>query len=146
MFLNQSIPPNSIIVVHDRNIIKFHYHHYSIIYVHTLNFAAGFYFRYLIALLSPENNLIIYDDDWFTHNNFAHERLMNKFKNSEGNYFAHYTGSSNGINWCATPLIIYREWVYLMWYYKIYEVNWAEDAIYLLLCYYSVILNVLEKE
>lgn len=128
LFNSQSAPPKHIIVVHDRNIIKMNETLNNLLYIHTVNFAAGFYFRYLIALLSPEDNVVIYDDDWFPMNISSHFTWISKMKNINNKIISHHTGSKNGIVWCATPLIIYRKWLYLMWYMSIYNENAAEDG------------------
>lgn len=128
LFLNQSIPPKNIIVVHDRNLIKIPYNDYDIIYFHTINFPAGFYFRYLIAILSPENDVIIYDDDWFPYNKNSHLKWINKINSVGNGFFGHHSASKNGIRWCATPLIIHRNLLFLMWLNEVYEVRAAEDG------------------
>lgn len=127
-FSNQAVPPNHIIVVHDRNIINVLYQNYKIIYIHIINFKAGFYFRYLLSLLSPENDVIIYDDDWYPSKKLSHLQWINKIQKGEKAIFAHRTGSRNGIRWCATPLLTHRMWLLLMWYNDIYETRAAEDG------------------
>lgn len=127
-FQNQSIPPKHVIVVHDRNIVSVPYYQYNIIYIHTINFAAGFYFRYLISLLSPENDVIIYDDDWIPFNQSAHSNWLDKIVESENTFFGHHAGYKNGIIWCATPLLIHRKWIYLAWYNRIFETKTYEDG------------------
>lgn len=89
----------------------------------------GFYFRYLTALLSEDSNVIIYDDDWFPYNKFSHSNWILLFKkNKKNKIVSHHIGSIDGMKWCATPLIIYRKWLYLMWYDKLYDENTAEDG------------------
>lgn len=127
-FLNQLVPPQHIIVVHDRNIINVPYDNYDILYIHTINFEAGFYFRYLLSLLSPENDIIIYDDDWFPSNRLSHIEWINKMQKGGKEIYGHHSGIANNIKWCATPLIIHRKWLYLIWYIKIYEIKGAEDG------------------
>lgn len=105
LFYNQTFPPKHIIVVHDRNIIAVQYQHYNIIYYHTINFAAGFYFRYLTSLLSPDNDVVVYDDDWFPYNKSLHFNWINKIMVRGKGIFSHHTGRKNGLTWCATPLI-----------------------------------------
>lgn len=128
LFFNQTLPPKHVIIVHDRNMIKVQYQLYNIIYYHTINFAAGFYFRYLISLLSPDNDVIMYDDDWLPYNKSLHLNWINKIKVKSKGLYSHHTGNKNGLTWCATPLIIHRKWLYLMWYHDIYESRIAEDA------------------
>lgn len=127
-FLNQSIPPKHIIVVHDRNIVKLSHENFDIIYIHTINFQAGFYFRYLMSVLSPENEVIIYDDDWFPYQKLSHIKWIDEINSAGDGLFAHRSGRKNGIRWCATPLIIHRKLLLLMWYIDIFEVRAAEDG------------------
>lgn len=127
-FYNQSKPPATIIVIHDRNLVSVPYRIYNILYIHTINFPAGFYFRYLMALLSPENDILFYDDDWFPCDTKSHEEWIKRNQYNKQMYFGHHSMSKNGIRWCGTPLIIHRKWLYLIWYNKIYEPRAAEDG------------------
>lgn len=128
LFLNQTLPPKYIIIAHDRNLVKVSYTNFNIIYFHTINFKAGYYFRYLLSILSPTNEVLIYDDDWFPYNKSAHLNWINDIKNEGNFFFGHHSSSKNGVSWCATPIIIHREWIYLMWLYDIYETKAAEDG------------------
>lgn len=128
VFLNQTLPPKYIIVVHDRNIVKVLSQNLDIIYYHTINFQAGYYFRYLVSILSPENQVIIYDDDWFPYNKSSHSKWINEINSEGSGLYAHHSASKNGIRWCATPLIIHRKWLFLMWFNDIYEKRSAEDG------------------
>lgn len=124
----QSHPPKHIIIVHDRNIVNVTFNRDDIIYVHTINFPAGFYFRYLISLLSPENDVIIYDDDWFPYNKTSHSIWIKKTIYSGEGIYGHHCGSKNGLRWCATPLLIHRKWLILLWYNSIYRIDAGEDG------------------
>lgn len=128
LYKSQTIPPKSIIVVHDRNFINVHCEEYDIIYFHTINFSAGFYLRYLISILSPENEVIIYDDDWFPYNISSHFNWINKLNLLHYSFFGHHAGYVNKLRWCATPILIHRKWLYLMWFNDIYETRVAEDG------------------
>lgn len=128
LFLNQALPPKYIIIVHDRNYIKLPNNKYEIIYFHTINFKAGYYLRYLLSILSPENEVIIYDDDWFPYNNYSHFNWINSINEVGYGLFGHHSASKNGIRWCGTPLIIHRKWLYLMWLNDLYEPIVAEDG------------------
>lgn len=147
-FNNQVLPPKHIILVHDRNIVNISYSKYDIIYYHTLNFEAGFYFRYLISLLSPDNDVVVYDDDWFPINEYSQFKWISKIKQKRNGLYCHHNGEKNGIRWCATPLIVYRNWLYLMWYNKIYYEKAAEDGhlsfSLLLLCKIECVREVIE--
>lgn len=127
-FLNQTVPPKYIIVIHDRNFINVLYNNLNIIYIHIINFIAGFYLRYLLSLLSPENDVIIYDDDDYPSNKQSHMKWIYNMNNGEKKFFGHRSGYKNGIKWCATPMIIHRKWLLLMWYIDIYDERIAEDG------------------
>lgn len=128
LFRNQVLPPKHIIIVHDRNIVNISYPKNKIMYYHTINFNAGFYFRYLISLLSPENDVVIYDDDWFPMNNYSQFNWISRIKSNINGLYCHHNGQKNGIRWCATPLLVHRNWLYLMWFNRIYYEKAAEDG------------------
>lgn len=129
LFSKQTLPPEHVIVVHDRNVIQLTKDIINrLVYFHTVNFAAGFYFRYLVSLTSFENNVIVYDDDWFPYSKFSHEIWLSRISVSKRTITSHHTGLRNNLKWCATPLIMHRKWMYLMWYDNIYDKNALEDG------------------
>lgn len=128
-FTKQTIPPSNIIVVHDRNFIVFNYNITAqLIYIHALNFVAGFYFRYLLALLSSDEDIFIYDDDFLPKNKKVHEEWLKSIRKKNYGIYCHRSQSIESIRWCATPLIIKRKLLFLEWIYKIYEPTQAEDG------------------
>lgn len=90
--------------------------HKNIILIDIINFNEIILFEYLFGLLSPINNLIIYDD--YIDNKFKINKELFK---EDNNIIGYKIKKLNNIEWCEYPLLINKEWLYLFWLINIYD-------------------------
>ena len=79
----QSIPPEQVFLIQNRNLTVFpydeivkQYSHYSILYIWNVNWNSFFHFSYLLSSFTSSSYSFTYDDDQLLNNSTIHEKIL----------------------------------------------------------------------